>query len=202
MTRPASGTHDVAPGAEGSARRAVERRLPGRARPGEEVVREYQEFNAKLRERITPVLWVFFAPNPDGLYRWRVALDCGCITEVMTWGGDRLPADQQSGRVRHAGGERRSALERPVPAVPAPAALLLRAAPARRRRPARRPPTRRVDHRPALDPPGRTAGGSGRVHPADAGRNHHRVPARRLPDPRRPRRSPLLSASRTRRRQR
>jgi hypothetical protein len=63
---------------------AVIRRLPGRARPREEVLREYQESNAKVRRNIPAVLWEFFAPDPDQFYRWRVQLDCGCINELLT----------------------------------------------------------------------------------------------------------------------
>jgi hypothetical protein len=69
----------------------VIRRLPGRARLREEVLREYQESNAKVRSNIPAVLWDFFAPDPDQFYRWRVQLDCGCIQElltlVLTYGG-------------------------------------------------------------------------------------------------------------------
>ena len=46
---------------------AVIRRLPGRARPREEVLREYQESNAKVRKNIPAVLWDFMAPDPDRL---------------------------------------------------------------------------------------------------------------------------------------
>jgi hypothetical protein len=63
---------------------AVIRRLPGRARPREEVLREYQESNAKVRRNIPAVLWDFLAPDPDQFYRWRVQLDCGCIKELLT----------------------------------------------------------------------------------------------------------------------
>src|SRR5260370_41416478 len=74
---------------------AVLRRLPGRARPREDVLREYQDLNAKRRSRIPAPLWPFWAPDPDGYYRWRVQLDCGCITEVLTEGPDRRPDETQ-----------------------------------------------------------------------------------------------------------
>lgn len=74
---------------------AVLRRLPGKARPREDVLREYRDLNAERRSRIPPPLWPFWAPHPDEYYRWRVQLDCGCITEVLTWGPDRRPDDTQ-----------------------------------------------------------------------------------------------------------
>ncbi len=89
-------TTPVSTALDGVARRdAVERRLPGKARPAEEVLREYREFNAKRRERINSILWPFWAPDPDGFFRWRVKLDCGCITEVMTHGEDSPPDEQR-----------------------------------------------------------------------------------------------------------
>jgi hypothetical protein len=72
---------------------ALIRRLPGRARPREGVLREYQEFNAKVRKNIPAVLWDFLAPDPDQLYRWRVQLDCGCIKELFTFDKDKLPTE-------------------------------------------------------------------------------------------------------------
>ncbi|GAA0915226.1 hypothetical protein [Virgisporangium aurantiacum] len=78
---------------EDNSRRAVERRLPGRARPAHDVLREYNEFNAKRRQRIPSILWIFVAPDPDGCYRWRVQLDCDCVTEVLTGGDDPPPSD-------------------------------------------------------------------------------------------------------------
>jgi hypothetical protein len=72
---------------------AVLRRLPGKAEPREDAWRAYQELNSQRRKLIPAVLWQFWAPDPDVYYRWRVQLDCGCITEVMTWGDKDLPAE-------------------------------------------------------------------------------------------------------------
>ena len=72
---------------------AVIRRLPGRARPREEVLREYQESTAKARRNIPAVLWEFLAPDPDQFYRWRVQLDCGCLKELLTAGKEELPTE-------------------------------------------------------------------------------------------------------------
>ena len=74
---------------------AVIRRLPGRARPREEVLREYQESNAKVRKNIPAVLWDFLAPDPDQFYRWRVQLDCGCIKELLTLDKEKLPTESR-----------------------------------------------------------------------------------------------------------
>lgn len=82
-------------GVAASAPAAVLRRLPGRARPRVEALGEYEEFNARRRERIPAVLWQFWAPDPDEFYRWRVQLDCGCIREVLTTDKTQLPAEQR-----------------------------------------------------------------------------------------------------------
>ncbi|MFF4242704.1 hypothetical protein ACFYYL_43150, partial [Actinomadura geliboluensis] len=67
---------------------ATLRRLPGKARPQTEALREYQEFNSRLRDRIPAPLWAFFAPDPEEFYRWRIQLSCDCIKEVLTKGPD------------------------------------------------------------------------------------------------------------------
>lgn len=74
---------------------AVLRRLPGKTRSREDVLREYRDLNAERRSRIPAPLWPFWAPDPDEYYRWRVQLDCGCINEVLTLGPDRRPDDTQ-----------------------------------------------------------------------------------------------------------
>jgi hypothetical protein len=55
------------------------------------VLREYRDLNAERRSRIPAPLWPFWAPDLDEFYRWRVQLDCNCITEVLTSGPDRRP---------------------------------------------------------------------------------------------------------------
>jgi hypothetical protein len=94
----ANTSSDAEPGSPQSATRApvaALRRLPGKARPREEALREYEDANAKRREGIPAPLWPFWAPNPDEFYRWRVQLDCGCVKEVLTGGDKRLPAESQ-----------------------------------------------------------------------------------------------------------
>lgn len=74
---------------------AVMRRLPGKARPPEDVLWDYRDLNAERRSRIAAPLWPFWAPDPDEFYRWRVQLDCRCITEVLIWGPDCRPDGAQ-----------------------------------------------------------------------------------------------------------
>jgi hypothetical protein len=70
---------------------AVLRPLPGKARPREDALREYQDFNVKRRSHIPAPLWPFWVPDPNVYYRWRVQLDCNCVTEVLTSGPDHRP---------------------------------------------------------------------------------------------------------------
>jgi hypothetical protein len=60
---------------------AQQRRLPGKPQPAGEFLAEYQEHNTKRRERIPGPLWVFWAPDPKDIFRWRIQLDCGCVEE-------------------------------------------------------------------------------------------------------------------------
>jgi hypothetical protein len=76
------------------------RRLPGKARPRDDVLREYMEGLRRRRDAIDArwsntnsfVLYDILAPDESAeLYRWRVQLDCGCIKEAMTRGDNTLP---------------------------------------------------------------------------------------------------------------
>ncbi|MEW1632770.1 hypothetical protein AB0469_01720 [Streptomyces sp. NPDC093801] len=87
MTDPAAGVRPP----------AVARRLPGRAKPRMDVLREYEEFNSDRRRAIPAVLWSFLAPDPDRYYRWRVQLDCACIKELLT-PDDRIPPSERQWR--------------------------------------------------------------------------------------------------------
>jgi len=77
----------------------VEMRLPGRPRPAAEVLDEYNQGRAKFRGGFKPtapaVLQQFYTdmnyPPAEKLWRWRVQLDCGCVTERLTRGADRAP---------------------------------------------------------------------------------------------------------------
>jgi hypothetical protein len=66
-------------------------RLPGRARPRAQVLKEVQEQVRKRRERLDPALWSLLVPGPEKHFRWRVQLDCDCILELRTYGEDRAP---------------------------------------------------------------------------------------------------------------
>jgi hypothetical protein len=60
------------------------RRLPGAARPRAEVLREYENEVRQRRSNLPidmRILGDIFFPDPEKLYRWRIQLDCGCITE-------------------------------------------------------------------------------------------------------------------------
>lgn len=74
---------------------AVLRSLPGRAKSRKEALREFEEANAELRERLPSVLRALMVPEAEPCYRWRVQLDCGCINEVLTLGKERLPSERQ-----------------------------------------------------------------------------------------------------------
>jgi hypothetical protein len=69
---------------------AQQRCLPGTPQPADGFLAEYQQHNAKRRERIPGPLWVFWAPNPTDVFRWRIQLDCGCVEERIkhSLGGD------------------------------------------------------------------------------------------------------------------
>jgi hypothetical protein len=70
---------------------AVLRRLPGKARPREDVLQEYQDLNARRRKDIPSILWRFWVPDPEDLFRWRVQLDCDCVIENMAHSDEDLP---------------------------------------------------------------------------------------------------------------
>ena len=66
-------------------------RIPGRARPRTEALREARDQVRRQREGMEPALWSLFAPGPEKHYRWRVQLDCDCIVELYTYGEYQLP---------------------------------------------------------------------------------------------------------------
>jgi hypothetical protein len=74
------------------------RRLPGAARPRAEVLWEYENEVRERRGNLPidmRILGDLFFPGPEKLYRWRIQLDCGCITETLTYGDQKVPADNQ-----------------------------------------------------------------------------------------------------------
>ncbi len=80
----------------------AERRLPGRPRPAAVVLEEYNKAREEARGRFKPdvpvVLRQFYTdvayPPAEKLWRWRIQLSCGCITE-------RLTRDATAPPVRH-----------------------------------------------------------------------------------------------------
>lgn len=70
-------------------------RVPGRARPRNEVLEEFEAGVADLRSRMKPALWPLLIAKAEDMFRWRVMLECGCVDEVLTLGQDRYP-DQGS----------------------------------------------------------------------------------------------------------
>lgn len=66
-------------------------RVPGRARPRPQALKEFEDAVAELRRRYAPALAALLAPKAEDMYRWRVQLECGCVREVMTRGKDSYP---------------------------------------------------------------------------------------------------------------
>lgn len=67
------------------------RRLPGKARPRAEALADWHEMKAEMREDLPHVIRRFLLPDPNKYFRWRVALDCGCVIEEWTRGPDDFP---------------------------------------------------------------------------------------------------------------
>lgn len=75
---------------------AVRRRLPGKPTPRAEALLVVQDAVAERRRHVQPVLWPFFAPEPDAeTFRWRIQLDCGCVHEVLSSRKDSLPTERK-----------------------------------------------------------------------------------------------------------
>jgi len=76
-----------------------------RARPRTETLAEYRTYYADLL-RLNPGKREFTETRyaPDRRHRWKVTLDCGCITEALTCGEDHSPADGSSHRLCRGGG--------------------------------------------------------------------------------------------------
>jgi hypothetical protein len=70
--------------------------LPGSARPQEEALAELRDYQRRLQKKVgdriaADVLAEFLLPKPEEVFRWRVALDCGCVVEEWTRGRDDFP---------------------------------------------------------------------------------------------------------------
>lgn len=95
------------------------KRIPGRSRPREEVLQKVNDERAQMRAGMPSALWSMFIPDVDGLYRWRVQLECGCVTEVITRGDQRFPDgrvyDDPVGRASLPHGELRCPADHQTP---------------------------------------------------------------------------------------
>ncbi|QAY60035.1 hypothetical protein ET475_08555 [Microbacterium protaetiae] len=69
-------------------------KVPGRARPQKQALKEFNEAVTELRRRYEPAFWPLVVPEARDMFRWRVLLDCGCAQEVYTHGDDRFPDDR------------------------------------------------------------------------------------------------------------
>lgn len=71
--------------------RALLKRLPGRAQPREQALKEFEEFVKEQRRYYKPEYWALLIPPATDIYRWRVQLECGCIYELFMRGEDQSP---------------------------------------------------------------------------------------------------------------
>lgn len=84
-------------------RGAFLRRIPGSTRPRREVLGDVEKYAADLRRRLDPVLHFLYVPDPRKLYRWKVELGCGHVTELLTRGIDDFPDERQHHDPVHRG---------------------------------------------------------------------------------------------------
>ncbi|MGC4154459.1 MAG: hypothetical protein QM628_15475 [Propionicimonas sp.] len=70
-------------------------RVPGRARPRQEVLAEFNATTERLRQQYPPVFWPLLIPEAADMYRWRVRLECGCTHEVCTRREDQFPDERR-----------------------------------------------------------------------------------------------------------
>jgi hypothetical protein len=77
----------------------MRQKLPGRPRPNDDVMREYDTARSNLmranRDK-APLVGLLY-PDVDKLHRWRVQLDCGCIEERLTMSDDPESLASDSG---------------------------------------------------------------------------------------------------------
>jgi hypothetical protein len=80
----------------GPADPAMKRRLPGKAQPREDALREWERRRSEAIQRagypLGPLLWDIHYGVTEQMHRWRIQLDCSHIREVMTRGKDQLPS--------------------------------------------------------------------------------------------------------------
>ncbi|WP_026927132.1 hypothetical protein [Granulicoccus phenolivorans] len=66
-------------------------RVPGRAQPRAQAVKEFEKAVAALKKRYRREFWPLFVPKAEDIYRWQIQLECGCVREVFTRGKDSYP---------------------------------------------------------------------------------------------------------------
>jgi hypothetical protein len=71
------------------------KRIPGKARPEAEAMEDWHELDGRFKPDVAYVLRRLYLPEPTKIYRWRVALSCGCVTEEWTTGPDYFPDTRQ-----------------------------------------------------------------------------------------------------------
>ena len=76
---------------EQAARGSLLTRVPGRARPRTQALKEFEENAEALRRGSKPVFWSVLVPKAENMYRWRVQLECSCVHELYTRGEDDYP---------------------------------------------------------------------------------------------------------------
>lgn len=73
----------------------VEKKLPGRPIPREELVAQWREMQHRnaLEGVLASFMFDVYYSTPDKTYQWRVQFDCGCVRDVVTRDRDSMPAD-------------------------------------------------------------------------------------------------------------
>lgn len=73
----------------------VEKRLPGKPIPREELVAEWREIQHRnmLMGVLASFLFDLYYSTPDKTYQWRVQFDCGCVRDVLTRDRRKITAD-------------------------------------------------------------------------------------------------------------
>jgi hypothetical protein len=88
-------------------------RVPGKARPQSEAMDEWRELDQQFKPDTPHLLRRMFLPEPTEMYRWRVALACGCVYEEWTRGADDFPdAHREDDSLRESHEYRLRELER------------------------------------------------------------------------------------------
>lgn len=73
----------------------VEKKLPGRPIPREELIAEWRELQHRnlLKGVLASFMFDVYYSTPDKTYQWRVQFDCGCVRDVLTRDRRKMTAD-------------------------------------------------------------------------------------------------------------